>query len=215
MSAQRKPGRRARTPKVVTLVSGGLDSSLLTAMLVEEGWAVVPLFVDYGQLARRREWSACVRFHRSRDLPEPTKIDLRGFGAVIHSGLTDETLDVVKDAFLPGRNLMFILTGAAWARQHGADAIALGLLNEERSLFPDQTERFLNKAQELIELAVDKPIRIMAPLMALNKADVVALARERGIGGTYSCHAGGAVPCGVCISCREFGSNRPGGRHGR
>ena len=53
-------------------------------------------------------------------------------------------------------------------------------------------------------LAVDRPIRIIVPLSDFRKADVVALATEKGIGPTYSCHFGDKVPCGMCIACKEF-----------
>ncbi|WP_457306864.1 7-cyano-7-deazaguanine synthase [Polaromonas sp. P5_E6] len=45
---------------------------------------------------------------------------------------------------------------------------------------------------------------MIAPLSEFSKADVVSLANEKGIVGTYSCHMGGNLPCGSCISCLEF-----------
>jgi 7-cyano-7-deazaguanine synthase len=45
---------------------------------------------------------------------------------------------------------------------------------------------------------------VLAPLSAFHKMDVVALAREKGIQNTYSCHMGREQACGTCISCKEF-----------
>ena len=34
--------------------------------------------------------------------------------------------------------------------------------------------------------------------------DVVNMAKDKDVAGTYSCHAGNDEPCGGCISCQEF-----------
>lgn len=189
---------------LVNLVSGGLDSTLVGVMAKEEGLTVHPLFIDYGQRARQQEWDACQRVHSLLSLPTPTRMDISGFGSVIYSGLTSDALDVKADAFTPGRNLMFLLMGSAFAYQVGASTVSVGLLAERYSLFPDQRLDFLQKAERAIELAMGRRIRVVMPLAEFSKVDVVKLAQDKGITGTYSCHAGGSQPCGECISCLEF-----------
>ena len=44
---------------IVTLVSGGLDSTLVAVLAREGGLEQYPLFVDYGQRAKNKELSAC------------------------------------------------------------------------------------------------------------------------------------------------------------
>lgn len=100
---------------LVTLVSGGLDSTLMSVLAKEEGVTPFPLFVDYGQLCNEHEWEACVYVHKRFELPSPTRMDLAGFGKTIPSGLTNRTLRVNEDAFLPGRNLLFLLAGCSYA----------------------------------------------------------------------------------------------------
>jgi 7-cyano-7-deazaguanine synthase len=111
---------------------------------------------------------------------------------------------VFDDAFLPGRNLLFLLIGAARAYQNGCAAVAIGLLDPRSHLFGDQTQPFLQKAQAVLGCALGLPLRVLAPLIQLNKADVLALAGRLGVMGTYSCHRGDRQPCGKCISCREI-----------
>ncbi len=195
---------------LVNLVSGGLDSTLVGVLAREEGVEVCPLFIDYGQRAAQREWETCQRVHAQLGLPTPTRMDLSGFGGVIRSGLTSEELDVKADAFTPGRNLMFLLMGSAYAYQVGASTIAVGLLAERFSLFPDQRSEFIEQAECAIAAALGRRIKIVMPLADFSKADVVRLAQEKGIAGTYSCHAGGSQPCGQCISCLEFGPSAGG-----
>ncbi len=189
---------------IVSLVSGGLDSSVMALMAAEEGLVQHPLFIDYGQINRSCEWRACRYVHRMHRLPKPYCMRIPGWGKAITSGLTDASKDVVLDAFLPQRNLLFLLAGSAYAYQVGARSVAIGLLNERTHLFPDQTQAFLNRAEEILSLSMGRSIRLLAPLMKFTKADVIASAEHRGLTGTYSCHLGGQTRCGKCISCREF-----------
>ncbi|MFC0104510.1 7-cyano-7-deazaguanine synthase [Sphingopyxis terrae] len=189
---------------IVTLVSGGLDSTLVAHLAKSEGIEQFPLFIDYGQRARDRELAACRAAMHILGLDGPEIAALSGFGALIRSGLTDPSLRVLEDAFTPGRNLLFLMTGAAYAYQQGADAVSIGLLHEDTTLFPDQRPLFLESAERLISLAMGRTIRVLTPLASFHKIDVVALAERHGIANTYSCHAGDAEPCGECIACNEF-----------
>lgn len=189
---------------IVNLVSGGLDSTLISVLMREEGIDIFPLFIDYGQKAARSEWVACKELHKKLELPDPVRMDIAGFGHVIHSGLTAMEKDVKLDAFTPGRNLLFLIMASSYAFQVGASAISIGLLNEKYSLFPDQMQEFVRSAERTIKLALGRSVGIVTPLSDFSKNDVVILARERGITGTYSCHSGQSVPCGKCISCLEL-----------
>jgi len=189
---------------IVTLLSGGLDSSLVALMAAEEGIPQHPLFVNYGQINKDKEWAACKHVYKAHNLPEPKRIDLPGWGGTFPSGLTDASMDVVHEAFLPNRNFLFLLAGSAYAHQIGASAVAIGLLNDAKHIFPDQTREFVAQAEEMVSLSLGRHIRLLAPLIEYTKADVVAAADQRGLTGTYSCHAGGDDKCGKCISCMEF-----------
>jgi len=99
---------------------------------------------------------------------------------------------------------MFLLMGGAYAYQQGASSVAIGLLAEEFSLFPDQKRQFVAQAETTISAAMGQTIKVLTPLIAFGKADVVRLAQAKGITGTYSCHTGNSEPCGRCISCLEL-----------
>lgn len=142
-------------------------------------------------------------------------MDISGFGSVIRSGLTSTDLDVRANAFTPTRNLLFLVVAGAFACEVGADTVAIGLLAERLSLFPDQRADFVDKAETAIASALNQPIRIVTPLMEFSKADVIQLAQSKGITGTYSCHAGGSRPCGRCIACYEFEIDAEETHHGR
>ena len=189
---------------IVTLVSGGFDSTLMSIMAQEEGVTLFPLFIDYGQLGATKEWEACQRLHKIHKLPSAVRMDLSGFGKTIPSGITDPNLRINEDAFLPGRNLLFVLAGAAHAFKIHAGSVALGLLDPADHLFPDQTEKFVQECERMIETSMGKRISVLTPLIEFSKRDIMAMARERGLQDTYSCHAGGDTPCGVCVACIEI-----------
>jgi 7-cyano-7-deazaguanine synthase len=190
--------------KLVTLVSGGIDSTVMSVIAKEQGFELHPLFIDYGQLGCKLEWRACVYNHKRHKLPIPQKLNIKGFGKLIHSGLTDKTLRIKEDAFLPGRNSLFLLSAASYAYQLQCKNIAIGLLTEKYKLFPDQTRKFINVAENFIFEETEYAIKILTPLMDFNKAEVLELARAKKINRTYSCHSGKEKPCGKCISCIEI-----------
>jgi 7-cyano-7-deazaguanine synthase len=189
---------------IVNLVSGGLDSTLMAVLTAEEGIEQFPLFINYGQLGQIQEIQACTNNFAKHELPVPEIINLQGYGAFFSSGLTDPRKRVLEDAFLPCRNLLFLTIAAAYAFDRGANAVGIGLLDDAFSIFPDQTRGFIRNAQEVLSMTLGRTVEIIAPLMSFSKADVVKLARSRGITATYSCHVGGPTPCGRCIACREY-----------
>jgi len=188
---------------MVTLVSGGLDSSLIAVMAKEAGVRQFPLFINYGQLCVARELEACRIVMKTHGIVAPTVMDLHGFGETIPSGLTDRRRRICEDAFLPGRNAILITAAASYAYSVAAKSVAVGFLDERVRLFPDQSSKFLAALEESLTEALGRRIRLLAPLMQMSKIDVLQLAEQRGIIRTYSCHLGEAQPCGACVSCRE------------
>jgi 7-cyano-7-deazaguanine synthase len=189
---------------IVTLVSGGMDSSLMALMAKEDNIMQHPLFIDYGQIGCEREYRACRAVHSAHGLPTPARMDLSGFGKTISSGLTDRSKDIYADAFLPGRNMLFLLAGSAYAHNMNANAVSIGLLNEKTHLFPDQTSGFISQIEKSISMCMGIKINIIAPLMSFYKIDVIRLANKFNLTETYSCHSGNEKPCGICISSREI-----------
>jgi 7-cyano-7-deazaguanine synthase len=189
---------------LVTLVSGGIDSMLMSVLAKEQGFKLYPLFIDYGQLGVKLEWKACVYNHAKHNLPVPKKMKLSGFGKTIRSGLTDKKLRIKEDAFLPGRNTLFLLMASSYAYQVKSKNIGIGFLTDKYKLFPDQTVEFIQSAEKFISSEMDYEIKILTPLMGFNKAEVMKLAKSKKISKTYSCHSGNSIPCGKCISCLEI-----------
>lgn len=190
--------------RIVSLTSGGLDSSLMMYLIKDEGHEQIPVFVNYGQINLAMEIEACRKITRRLKLRAPTVIDISNWGKSVGSGITNRRLRVFEDAFLPGRNLMLLLVGASIAYRKNATAISIGLLSDQTTIFPDQTKEFCVAAEALISKSMDASVKVLCPLKSLTKAEVVAAAKDARITGTYSCHSGTKQPCGRCVACREY-----------
>lgn len=192
--------------KVVSLVSGGIDSLTMSKIIVDQGEELLPIFIDYGQLAREKEWASCKLVFDESNLPAPTRIDLSGYGKLMPTGITDPKKEIQGQAFLPGRNLLFLVVGSSYANFKEAKGVAIGLLTEKSHLFPDQTGRFIVNTNIAVNEALNDDITILTPLINFSKSQVIELARsyKLPIDKTYSCHSGNDVYCGKCISCLEL-----------
>ena len=117
-------------------MSGGIDSFLMAYMLKERGYQVNPLFVNYGQLAVDMEFASYKRVCDYLEL-NGARVDISNYGKFIRSGITDAKLDVVDNAFLPNRNLLFLLLASSYAVQNDSYIVSIGII--ENHIFPDQT----------------------------------------------------------------------------
>ena len=186
---------------VVALSSGGLDSSVMMLLLLREGYSVMPLHVNYGQLSEKYEWSSCQKVASQLDLPKPERIDVPDFGKSIPSRTTSHSGR--PDPYVPYRNLLLLTIGAAYAHSKGSHSLAIGFL--ANSSYSDQSSYLAKAAQKAIERSHDIGMRVVTPLIKLNKVDVVQLACRFGfpIDITRSCYYGRKKPCGRCPACRE------------
>ena len=167
------------------LLSGGIDSSTVAGLLVDEGSSVEAVFVGYGQLALREERQASQRIASHFRLPW-IEIDIQG----LHTPAFSETR---------GRNdLLLAVASAASA----AEAIAIGI--HAGTPYADCSPVHAAAWQMLLDTQHRGARRLIAPLQTMTKLEVVALARGLNVPlpETYSCEDAGG-PCGRCVSCRD------------
>jgi len=222
--------RPAVTRPVVTLLSGGLDSTTTLAIARSLGLACYALTIDYGQrhqveLAAAR--AVAERLGARDHVIVP--IDLRRFGG---SALTAEVavpkgrnLGAMTDipvTYVPARNTIFLSLALAWAETLGAEDIYIGVNALDSSGYPDCRPEYINAFERMANLGtkagVERTSRftIHTPLIALTKADIVRRAAELGVDFslTWSCYDPwpDGRPCGACDSCvlREKGFREAG-----
>jgi 7-cyano-7-deazaguanine synthase len=200
----------------IALLSGGLDSATAAALALEAGERVIGLSFDYGQ-RHRRELEAAAAVAAELGLAEhhTIQVNLAAWGG---SSLTDASqliptggveAGVIPSTYVPGRNTVFIAIGLSLAEARGAGRLVLGVNAIDYSGYPDCRPDYLAAFQSLADLA-SKAGReghgpqLWAPLVHWSKTRIVqeALRLNVPIASTWSCYSGGAVPCGLCDSCR-------------
>jgi len=200
--------------KAVVILSGGMDSTTATFIAKKEGYKIIPLHFNYGQRTERKELESFNKICDYLNLKNRYVIDIPFFKQIGASALVDENIEVPTDGIKPGipityvpfRNGIFLSIAAAVGEKEGAEAIYIGVVEEDSSGYPDCREDFINKMQDAIN-AGTKPetnIEIKTPLIHLKKEDIVKKAIEVGVPLelTWSCYKEEDEACGVCDSCR-------------
>lgn len=202
--------------KAVVLLSGGLDSATVLAMVKDEGYDCHALSFDYGQKARA-ELEASKAVCESLGVYAHTifKLDIGQFGG---SALTDNSINVPENeisktipiTYVPARNTVFLSIALGLAEVLGAKAIYYGANVIDYSGYPDCRPQYREAFEELANLATKSGaeghrISIRAPLMYLTKAEIIQKGIELNL--DYSCSVSCYKPnelgeaCGKCESC--------------
>ena len=204
--------------KAVVLLSGGLDSYTAAAIAREQGYALYALTVRYGQV-HARELEAARRVAASLGAVRHLElaVDLASIGGSALTGAgavpKDRSLDAgeIPPTYVPARNTVLLSLALAWAEVVVAEAIVLGVNAVDYSGYPDCRPEYLEAFERLAALATKagvegRPLRIVAPLARLSKADIIRRGLALGLdyGLTHSCYDPdpSGAPCGRCDSCR-------------
>ena len=203
-------------PSAVVLLSGGLDSATVLAIARAEGWTCHALSVDYGQ-RHRSELTAAARVAAAGGAAEHrvVELDLGQFGG---SSLTDTRMalptgpvDGIPSTYVPARNTVFLSLALGLAEVRDCDAIFTGANAVDYSGYPDCRPEYLRAFEAVANLATrraveGRPVRIVAPIVAMTKAEIVARGTALGVdfGLTVSCYAadGEGRACNACEACR-------------
>ena len=200
--------------KALCIMSGGMDSTLAACLMKEEGYDIVALHFNYGQRTARKELEAFRAIAERIGTLERYEIDLDFFTAIGASALTDHSIDVptggiepgVPVTYVPFRNGIFLSIATAIAEKEGCEAIAIGVVEEDSSGYPDCRESFIESFERAANLGTNETTRVQIrmPLVHLSKSQIVAEALRIGapLELTWSCYQSEEKACGVCDSCR-------------
>ena len=202
--------------KAVVLLSGGLDSTTVAAMISDKGLEMHALSFSYGQrhhieleMASRtaRRYGAVEHTIIHLD-PEPFRGSaLTGNGDVPEGG----TSLGIPSTYVPARNTIFLSIALGIAETREARHIFTGVNAVDYSGYPDCRPEFIEAFRKLASLATraavtGNPPLIHAPLMHMTKAEIVRKGLELGVdyGDSISCYSPSptGVSCGSCDSCR-------------
>ncbi|MFI5362964.1 MAG: 7-cyano-7-deazaguanine synthase QueC [Elusimicrobiota bacterium] len=219
--------------KAVVLLSGGLDSTTALYWAKKKGYAPAGLAVHYGQRHSRELRAARLVAKKAGIHLYETAFTLPWLEG---SSLTNKKMRLpeialakigegaIPSTYVPGRNTIFLALAASLADAIGAEAIVIGANALDYSGYPDCRPPFLDAFSKVAKLGTKrgteqhKRLKVLAPLLHLDKKGIVRLAGRLGapLSLTWSCYAGGSRPCGRCDSCqlrakgfREAGSEDP------
>lgn len=203
--------------RAIVLLSSGLDSTVA----FKEAWnrceEVFCLTFDYGQKAKVKEKAyakkICEKFgvrHKVIELPW-----YQGFKGALTSSLeiptiqekeldlASKTRETAALVWVPARNLLFLSIGAAFAENLGYDLVVTGFDAEEAATFPDNSPAFIESFNESLKYGTLSKPKIWAPLISLNKEDIVrrGIEIDAPLDLTWSCYYAGGKPCLACESC--------------
>jgi 7-cyano-7-deazaguanine synthase len=201
--------------KAIVLLSGGLDSSTLLALAIDQGYDCYTISFDYGQ-RHNAELTASTKIAELFGVNKHRVIKL-GLNKLGGSALTDTSISVPESrtegipiTYVPARNTIFLSYALAWSEVIKAHHIFIGVNAVDYSGYPDCRPEYINAFQEMAKLATKagvegQAVEIHTPLINLSKTDIIRTGTRLGVdySQTVSCyqadHKGRA--CGKCDSC--------------
>ena len=204
--------------QALVVFSGGQDSTtcLFQAMQQYGAANVQAITFAYGQRHG-------IELERAASIAQElgirqTVLDLSLITAITHNALTDAQAAIETDAqgmpntFVDGRNALFLLYAAIYAKSQNIRDIFIGVCETDFSGYPDCRQMFVQSMNVTLNLAMAYDFRLHTPLMYLTKKETWALADELGVldyirTRTHTCYLGVDGGCHECPSCvlRERG----------
>ena len=204
--------------KALVIFSGGQDSTTCLIQAIQQYGRenVAAITFQYGQ-------RHAIELERARQIAQDFNIpqivlDLSLMQHITHNALMDGQATIetpengVPNTFVDGRNALFLLYAAIYAKSQNIRHIIVGVCETDFSGYPDCRDVFVKSMNVTLNLAMDYAFQIHTPLMYLTKAQTWALADQLGYldyirQHTHTCYLGVAGGCGECPTCvlRERG----------
>ncbi|AFN04525.1 succinoglycan biosynthesis regulator [Pyrococcus furiosus COM1] len=122
----------------------------------------------------------------------------------------EKASETARSVWIPARNLVLISVAASLLDALGGGDIIVGFNAEEATTFPDNSREFVEKLNEALRFATLNPVKVVAPLIDLDKRGIAKLLKELNAKYEYSnsCYNpkgftedGRPIHCGECESC--------------
>jgi 7-cyano-7-deazaguanine synthase len=193
------------------LVSGGLDSAILLAEMVEKQIPkVYPIFIRCGLHWENTELVYLKKFTnaiKSKNLENLIILDVPvGDLYKNHWSLTAQNvpdLNTPDEAvFLPGRNVLLTAKALLWCNLNKVGSLSLGVL--ESNPFPDATDDFFRNITDTVNQSVLGNVKLIRPYAGMHKTDVLKSGMNYPLEYTFSCiRPINDLHCGKCNKCAE------------
>ncbi|MCE1248742.1 MAG: 7-cyano-7-deazaguanine synthase QueC [Firmicutes bacterium] len=209
--------------KCVVLLSGGIDSSVMLAMVKERGYdEIYALSFDYGQ-RHKSELNAAIFQAIKYECKDHLVVTI-DMGRIGGSSLTDRQMDVPKDrhnlgfnweipsTYVPARNTVFLSFALAYAEVTGVEEIFIGANSLDFAGYPDCRPEYFKAFEKMANFATRKGvessfnIKIQTPLITLSKEEIINEGFRLNVdfSKTMSCYDPDyrSRACGRCDACK-------------
>ena len=208
--------------KAMVLSSGGVDSTTALGLAIQKYGReqVIALSLSYGQkhekeieaakavaayygieqlfldLSKIFQYSNCSLLKQSDEkIPEESYAEQ----------IRETEGETPVSTYVPFRNGLFLSTAASIALSKGCQVIYYGAHADDAAGFayPDCSPVFNEAMNQAIWEGSGHQLKIEAPFVNINKAEVVKTGLKLGVPYelTWSCYEGGEKPCGKCGTC--------------
>jgi len=200
---------------VAVMLGGGVESTVLVKRFLADGFDVVPIHVHCGLI-----WDDCESRYVRRFCDAnaaPTLAPLVEIRLPLHDFLkghwTVTGVDVpqagaaASDLEIPLRNLTLLSFALHSLRQRGAPAaetgeVTLALGTTVDNCYRDGSRAYFDKCEEIFSLDAGRPVRVLTPLIGLNKTQVIRNSDAATLALSFSCvNPANDLHCGQCIKC--------------
>lgn len=200
-------------PKVLMLLSGGLDSTVLLYYLNQD-YDVTAVTFLYGQKHKKEVKYA--KYHTKKLNVNHLIVNISKLKDLFDSALTSEEyqiqegkygeVDVIKSKlYVPHRNLLFLTLLDIIAYKHNINNIAIAIHKNDSQQYPDTTKEFKELAEKVLSTSSNRNVSILTPFIELYKYQIVEIGYKLNVemDKTWSCYKGGRYHCGRCPTCLE------------
>jgi len=204
------------------MLGGGVESTALVKRFLADGWDVVPIHVHCGLIWDDCESRYVRRFCDANAGPRlaplveihlPLQDFLKGHWTV--TGLdVPRAGAAAADLEIPLRNLTLLSFALYRLRQQGAVPtngeepvatdrdLTLALGTTADNCYRDGSRAYFDKCEEIFSLDAGRPVRVLTPLIGMNKTQVIRSSDAATLALSFSCvNPAGDLHCGQCIKC--------------
>jgi 7-cyano-7-deazaguanine synthase len=215
--------------RALVLFSGGQDSATCLAWALDRYAHVETIGYDYNQ--RHKIELSCrdavrtslqAQFpHWGRKLGPDHMVNLGFLGEISDTALTRDaeirfSADGLPNTFVPGRNLLFLISAAAVAYRRDLTVLVGGMCETDYSGYPDCRDDTIKAMQLALNLGMNVRYVLETPLMWKDKAQTWEMAEALGgaplvelvLESTHTCYLGERTVrhawgygCGTCPAC--------------
>jgi 7-cyano-7-deazaguanine synthase len=204
--------------KAVVLLSGGLDSTVLTTKIVREHDKVHAVTAWYGQKhSRELESARLVADHFDIEHHQISLPNIFGkAGSTVVEGGPDQPHLTYKEiaegvgpspTVVPFRNANMLSIATTMAVSLEAEWVYTAVHAEDARgwAYPDCTPEFTGAMANAIRVGTYDSVRLAVPFQWMMKSDIVKLGARLSapMGLTLSCYDGKVPACGRCPTCVE------------